>query len=131
MGRNEPLGLERRKFPRLKDNIFVFCRSGSTSSDEFKAITCDISGSGLMFETERDITPESKLELEIYQPIKRSKSMIFSVPVLAKVIWMKRIEKASFEKGENKYKLAIEFIEIEKKDRKKIANYIEEKVSKK
>lgn len=131
MGRNEPLGLERRKFPRLKDDIFVFCRSEPTYSDEFKAITCDISGGGLMFETERDITPGSKLELEIYQPTKCSKSMICSVPVLGKVIWMKRIEKASFEKGENKYNLGVEFIEIEKEDREKIANYIEERVSKK
>lgn len=131
MGRNEFLGLEKRKFSRLKDNIFIFCRSGSTSSGEFKAITCDISGGGLMFETERDITPGSKLELEIYQPIKCSKSMICSVSVLAKVIWMKRIEKVSFEKGENKYKLGVEFTGIEKEDREKIANYIEEKVSKK
>ena len=129
MGTNELLGLEKRKFPRLKDNIFVFCRSGPTSSDEFKAITCDVSGGGLMFETERDITPGSKLELEIYQPIKCFKNMICSMPVLAKVVWTREIEKENFEEGENRYKIGIEFSEIEEEDRKIIATYVERSIS--
>lgn len=127
MGRNEPLGLERRTFPRFKDNIFVFCRSELTSSDEFKAITCDISGGGLMFESERDIPNQGELELEIYQPRDRDKRVIFSIPTLARVKWSKKIEKDNFGEGENKYRVGIEFSEIQEGDRKIIANYVERK----
>lgn len=128
MGRNEFLGLEKRKFPRLKDNIFVFCRLGPTSSDEFKAITCDISGGGLMFETERDIPKESKLELEIYQPGNRDKTIFFSIHSLARVAWIKRLEKENLEQGENKYRMGIEFLEIKQEDRQRVAKFISESI---
>jgi len=126
MGRNELLGLEKRKFPRLKENMFILCSLPLSSSDEFKAITCDIGGGGLMFETERNISRESKLELELYQPIICSKNIIFSIPVLAKVVWKKEIEKDNFEQGENRYRIGIEFLEIKEEDRKRITKYVEE-----
>jgi len=120
---NAPI-LEKRKFPRLKDNIFVFCRSGPTFSDEFKAITCDMSGGGLMFETERDITPESKLELEIYQPSVKYKDLIFLLSAQAKVIWVKKKEDASRMIGTNKYQIGMEFVKIEKEDKDRIIEYV-------
>lgn len=80
-----------------------------------------------MFEIERDIPQDSGLELEIYQPVGRYKRMIFSIPVLAKVIWIRQIEKDNFEAGENKYKIGIEFSEIKEEDRQRITKYLEEK----
>ena len=119
--------LERRRFPRSKDNIFVLCSLKASTPVEFKVVASDISAGGLIFETERDVSKDSELELQIYQPRNRDKNMIFSIPVLAKVAWIRKIEKDNFEKGENKYRIGIEFLEIKEKDRKIIANYLEKK----
>lgn len=120
-------GLERRRYPRLQDNVFVFGALKSNSCGEFKAFTKDISAGGLMFEAERDIPKESELELEIYQPTGRCNDMFFSISVLVKVIWVSRIEKDNFEEGENRFRIGVKFLEIEKEDRKRINRYIEEK----
>jgi c-di-GMP-binding flagellar brake protein YcgR len=125
---------ERRKFPRLKDNIFFFGNLSPNSINlmpdligGFKAITKNICAGGLMFEMDKNIIKKGdKLELDIYQPINRDKTMIFSIPVLAKVIWTKKREKEHFENGENKYKIGTEFLEIDAEHRQKIARYIEE-----
>ena len=125
MERDKSSSSERRKYPRLKDNIFILgnLRSGS---EEFKAFTRDINVGGLMFETERDISEESELELEIYQPANRQKNIIFSIPVLAKMVWKREIEKENFEQGENRYRIGIEFLELKEEDRGRIAKYVEE-----
>lgn len=123
--------LERRIFPRFKDNIFIFGNLSSDPIERFKAFTKDVSGGGLMFETEREIPKARGLKLEIYQPLDRDKRMIFSIPVMAKVIWIKNIEKENFERGENKYRIGIEFSEIKEEDRKMIAKYAEVSLSKK
>ena len=121
--------LERRRFPRLKDNIFIFGNLRSSPAEEFKAIAEDISAGGLMFQTEGNIFEENELQLEVYQPINRDKIIIFSVPILAKVKWTTKIEKNNFEDGENKYRVGIEFSKIEEEDRQKIINYVEENKS--
>jgi len=125
--RNESLNLEKRKFPRLKENIFILYSSPLSSSDEFKAITCDISAGGIMFETERNIFKDSELKLEIYQPANRYKNIIFSISVLAKVIWMKEIERDNFEQGENIYRIGIEFLELKEEDRQRVAKFISQR----
>lgn len=119
---------ERRKFPRFKDSIFILGKLRSSPTEEFKAFTQDISAGGLMFENERNISEEEQLELEIYQPMNCGKKKILSIPVLSKVIWIRQIEKDNFEKGENKYKIGIEFSEIKEEDRERIAKYVEERV---
>ncbi|MBI4655091.1 MAG: PilZ domain-containing protein [Nitrospirae bacterium] len=118
--------LERRKSPRLEDNIFVFNESGFSSTGKFKAVTKNISAGGLMFETEGKIPVEKELKFEIYQPTKSSKDVIFSLPVLAKVIWTKRTEKDNFEQGENRYMIGAKFIEIKEEDRQRIAKYVDD-----
>jgi c-di-GMP-binding flagellar brake protein YcgR len=127
MGRYISLNLERRKIPRLKDNIFILVNLKSNQNGLFKTVTKDISGSGLMFETERDIPKGSKLELEVYQPLDSFKRMIFSVLILAKVVWKRKIEKDNFEKGENKYRVGVIFLKISEEDRKKILKYVSRK----
>ena len=125
---NKPQDLERRRFRRLKANIFIIGNLGS-GSDELKVVTKNISGGGLMFETEKDISQDTTLDLEIYQPIDCRKSTIFSIPVLARVVWIREIEKNNFEDGENKYRVGIEFSEIKEEDRQKIIKYVEENKS--
>jgi c-di-GMP-binding flagellar brake protein YcgR len=122
---------ERRKFLRLRDNIFIFGKLKSSLIAGFKAVTRDISGGGLMFEAERNIPAQSELEMEIYQPMSFDKNIIFSIPVLAKVIWAERIEKAVFEKGENRYRIGIKFLEIKEEDRRRIVKHVKANISKK
>lgn len=116
---------ERRRFPRLKEDIFIFGKLRASPSEEFRAITQDISAGGLMFETERNISQESELEVEIYQPRDSDKRVIFSISVRPKVIWIQKIAKEKFEPGENRYRVGIEFSEIKEEDRKIVAKYIE------
>lgn len=120
------LGSERRKCRRLKDNVFIFGNLTSSSTEEFKAFTRNISAGGLMFDTEKDIPQDARLGLEIYQPRDRRKTVIFSTSVLARVVWERKIEKDNFEETENKYRIGIEFLEIKEEDRKRIAMYVEE-----
>lgn len=122
--------LEKRRFSRVKDNIFIFGNVMANSAEEFKAFTQDINVGGLMFETERDIPKESKLELEIYQPMDSDKRVIFSIPVLAKVIWTEKREKKNFEQGENRYQIGIEFSEMKDEDRQIVTKYIERELLK-
>lgn len=117
--------LEGRKYTRFKDKVFIFGSLKSSPIEEIKAIAENISAGGLMFEIEREIRERSELELEIYQPMDRDKRVIFSIPALAMVKWSQKIEKNDFEQGENKYRVGIEFLEIEEGGRKIIAGYVE------
>ncbi len=126
MERDETLSLGRRKFSRLKENIFIFGNSRLSQLKEFKAVTEDIGAGGLMFKTEEEIPDQGELELEIYQPMDCDKMMVLSIAVLAKVKWIRKIEKDNFEQGENRYMIGVEFIEIREEDRQRIAMYLEE-----
>ena len=84
---NDISALEKRKFTRVKENIFILCSFPLSSFDEFKAITCDISTGGLMFETEREVLSKDELKLEIYQPTTSSKNVIFSIAAWQDVIF--------------------------------------------
>ena len=131
MGKDRYLDLERRRFPRLEDNIFIFSKLRLSPIKLFKTITKNISLDGLMFETERNISKGSKVNMEIYQPINRGKTIIFCIPILTKIIWIRRIDKDNFEHGENKYKVGAKFLEIKEVDRKQIGKYVEKNISQK
>jgi hypothetical protein len=130
--------LERRQNPRIEDNIFFFfnfsrnsTNFSHTSLGGVKAFTKNICAGGIMFEMDKNIIKEGdELELEVYQPVNRDKTMILSIPVLAKVIWTKKIEKEHFENGENKYQIGIGFLEIETEHGQKIAEYVKESIGK-
>lgn len=124
MDMERPQDIERRKFPRLKDNIFILGAVKANHAYEFKAFTRNIGGGGLMFETDRDIPAGSELELEIYQPSDSGKNVIFSVHVVAKAAWTKEIEKDAFEEGENRHQVGVEFSEIKEEDRQRIVNFV-------
>lgn len=116
--------LEKRKFARLKDNIFILVNLKSEHTDQFKVFTRDIGGGGLMFETDRDIPMGSELELEIYQPSGREKEVFFSIHAVAKVAWIKGIAKDSFEEGENMHQVGVEFSYIKEEDRQRIIDFV-------
>ncbi|MBI5555838.1 MAG: PilZ domain-containing protein [Elusimicrobia bacterium] len=125
MGEEKLLEAEKRKFPRLTDNIFIRGNLNSNPVTEFKAFTENMGVGGLMFETEREIARDNELELEIYQPVNLHKNIIFSISLLAKVVWIKEFNKENFEPGENKYRIGMEFTEIKEEDRKRIIKHLE------
>jgi len=120
------LGPERRRYPRIKDNNFILGVLEESSPVRFKALACNIGAGGLMFETDRDIPRKSKLKLELYQPTRSDKKIIFSIPVLARVIWKRKIRQDNFEPGENTYRIGVQFLEIKEEDRNRISKYVQE-----
>lgn len=121
---NSPRKLERRRYPRFKDNIFMFTSSNLQSIPKIKACSKDVSGGGLAFETDRKISVGTKLRLEIYQPLNSNGTVILSILTVMKVVWRKKITKNNFEKGENEYKVGMKFIAIKERDRQRIIEYI-------
>lgn len=127
---DEQSGLERRKFPRVKENTFMLYSLDAEPYTEFKATVCDISVSGLRFATEINIAPQTKLTLELFQPFGCDKTTIFSITVKAEIVWIRKIikEKTCCE-GENIYEVGIRVMEIEEEDRYRITQYVEEVTS--
>lgn len=121
---------ERRKASRIKDNILIFCKL----KDDYRIIEWlakDISDMGLRFEGDKFVPPSTFMEMEIYQPLDFFKSRIVSIYVLAKVVWIKGIEKRKKYKGSNKYFGGIKFAKISKRDRDIILKYVKERIRKK
>ena len=93
-------------------------------------ISQNIGAGGLMFETDVKFRKKDKVKLEIYQPLDSDKKIICSIPVLARIVWTKGIEKDYFDEGENRYKVGIELIKIGDENRRKIIKYIRNCLSK-
>ncbi len=120
---------ERRKFSRIEDNIFIFCKL-KPDYGVIEWITRDISEMGLRFESDKFIPPSTFIEMEIYQPLDYLKSRIVSIYALANVVWVKEIKKGDRYKGSNRYIGGAKFTKISKQDRGIIVNYMKEKFKK-
>ena len=120
---------ERRKFRRIQDNIFIFCRS-KPRQGVIEWIAKDISEIGLRFESDEFIPPSTFMEIEIYQPLNYLKSRIVTIYVLAKIVWIKELEKLERYGAINRYIGGIKFTKISKQDRNVIANYVKERFKK-
>ena len=116
---------ERRKFPRLGIPLLILYRLETNDPFAiFKAISRNMGGQGLMFETEKPLPIGSRLCLDIYQPSVKYKDLIFLLSAQAKVIWVKKKEDASRMIGTNKYQIGIEFVKIEKENKDRIIEYV-------
>jgi len=125
-------GMERRRYLRLdRNSSFVFYLQKGSTQEIKESIINNISVNGFSFDTLEPINPGVNLECEIYQPLYCQKNIIVPISLLAKVIWTRKIEKENFVEGENKYRIEVEFSEIKKEDRQKIAKYVEERASEK
>jgi len=118
---------ERRKFRRIEDNVFVFCKL-KPDYRVIEWIAKDISEMGLRFESDIFVPPSILMEIEIYQPLDYFKSRIVAMYVLAKVVWVKEIEKSARYETNNRYIGGLEFIKISKQNRSIIVNYIKERL---
>ncbi|MFB0527465.1 MAG: PilZ domain-containing protein, partial [bacterium] len=120
---------ERRKFSRIGDNIFIFCKL-KPDYRVIEWITKDISEMGLSFGSDKFVSPSTFVEMEIYQPLDYLKSKIVSIYVLANVVWVKEIRKVNRCKGSNRYIGGVKFTKISKQDRGIIVNYVNERLKK-
>jgi len=120
---------ERRKFSRIEDNIFIFCKL-KPDYRVIEWVTKDISEMGLRFESDKFVPPSTLMEMEIYQPLNYLKSKIVSIYVLANIVWVKAIRKGSRCKGSNRYIGGVKFTKITKQDRDIIVNYVKERFKK-
>jgi c-di-GMP-binding flagellar brake protein YcgR len=125
MEKSQPVGknefIERRKYPRLEKGEYVFYQVEDNQRTEL-GITEDISAGGLRFETDKELFPSSIITLEIYESADIDKQLIFSMSVLAKVVWTRKMSLAE------KYEVGVKFMEIMKKDRNRIRKYIDQKL---
>jgi len=85
--------------------IFYRFRNKNTSEAKESFIK-NIRGNRLIFDTHEAIDPGIDLECEIYQRTKPKKNIIMPVSVLAKVIWVKRINNCG-ESGNDRYRAGL------------------------
>lgn len=121
---------EQRKFPRIKEHIFAHCQfMKRKDTNIIKGFTNNISAGGLMFETDKRIFPRDVFNLEIYQPARQWRRKLIAIPILAKVKRVTKISPVNKQKGANKYRVGVEFIEVDNSQRKAIAEYVKEKLN--
>jgi len=124
---DEYFGSDKRKFPRVKENMLMLYSLDAEPYTEFKAIVCDISINGLRFATEMNMVPQTKLSLEVFQSFDRDKTTILSIPIKAETVWIRKIiKRKTCCEGENIYEVGIRVMEIKGEDRCRIAQYVEE-----
>ena len=121
---------ERRKFPRLNERIFILCQSKEKPGmNTIKGFTKNISAGGLMFETDRPISKQDVFILEIYQPLRQSGQESISITTLAKAKWVTPINSIEKYEGIDRFKMGMEFVKLDDKDRKAIAKCVQAKLN--
>ncbi len=111
-------GPERRERARADEEIPVLYEE----SGEIKgSVTKNISAAGLSFETEVFVQPSSILEVQINKPIDTGLNAVLPIHAKAKTVWIRQSETG-------KYRLGLEFIDINEQDRDEIAKNVKKKL---
>ena len=108
---------EHRRFPRIKDNIFIFFQSMEDNMP-LEAITKDISQGGLMFKGSNFIPERTELKFEIYQPLNPAKDMFLSMPAKAQVVWIRKLQE------DNQYLVGLKIIKMNEENQNRFSRYI-------
>ncbi|MFH1360531.1 MAG: PilZ domain-containing protein [Candidatus Omnitrophota bacterium] len=113
---------ERRKHPRLKNNIPV-----KICSDDFDMVTetRNLSCAGAYCRVNKYLEPMTKLKIHLLLPFKRRNK---DVP--KKISCQGVIVRVESEPGDDYFQVAIYFSEMEQKDRKMIADYVDSTLKK-
>ena len=116
MKKNSKQLKEKRTYPRLTAYHLAKYRMLSWSDKDKYVIASikDISGGGISLLTDEDIPVSSIIQLLIQFP-----AFPKPIPSLAKVVWKKHL------KSIKKFKMGLEFIEIEEMLRAKVVNRLE------
>ena len=121
---------ERRISSRLNERIFILCQSKEKPSmNIIKGFTKNISAGGLMFESDGPLPRQDIFILEIYQPSIQSGQEFISITTLAKVKWVTPIDLTQEYEGRDKFKVGMEFLKLDDRDRDTIAKYAQAKLN--
>lgn len=121
---------ERRISPRLNERIFILCQSKEKPGmNIIKGFTKNISAGGLMFESDGSLSRQDTFILEIYQPSIQSGQEFISMTTLAKVKWVTPIDLTKEYEGIDKFKVGMEFLKLDDRDRNTIAKYVQAKLN--
>jgi len=106
-------GLERRCMSRSKMSLPVtYELIGDAAHVKYKAVTKDISGSGLRLETDKSLSKGAQFLLEIHLNDKDS------IEAIGEVIWISTSEE------KNMFEVGLQFVKIEPQEREKLINYL-------
>jgi len=109
---------ERRRFLRVKDNIFVLFQSVKGKMS-FETITEDISQNGLMFTTSNFIPERTELQFEIQQPLNSNKGLFLPIAAKVRVMWSRKKE------CNDEYVVGGEIIEMNEENQNRIKGYVD------
>ncbi len=94
-----------------------------------KRFTKNISAGGLMFESDGPLPRQDIFILDIYQPSIQSGQEFISITALAKVKWVTPIDFTKEYEGIDKFKVGMEFLKLDDRDRSTIAKYAQTKLN--
>jgi hypothetical protein len=115
--------VDRRQQPRIKDNIFIFCKAGSIGPEVIEGITSDIGSGGLCFDTTVRLAPGTEVSLEMYTPLDYHKRVLESMYITAHVAWCSPLEQGA---GSNSHRVGLRFAAIAAADKERISRYVED-----
>lgn len=94
-----------------------------------KGFTKNISAGGLMFESDGPLSRQDTFILEIYQPSIQSGQEFISITTLAKVRWAAPVDLTKEYEAIDKFKVGMEFLKFDDRDRNIIAKYVQAKLN--
>ena len=115
-------GQERRKYPRCEEEMSLLYKYPKAAEIKTSP-TRNISGGGVCFETEAQVSPGDVLEIQINKPIDGGLGAILPIHVDARVTWIEQVKPG-------KYKLGLQFVDIDEKYRKEIIRNVEKNLAK-
>jgi len=111
-------GPERRKRARADEEIPVLYEESGEIKD---SVTENISAAGFSFETEVFVQPSSILEVQINKPIDTGLNAVLPIHAKARTVWIRQSKTG-------KYRLGLEFIDINEQDRDEIGKNVQKKL---
>ncbi|MEW5692152.1 MAG: PilZ domain-containing protein [Candidatus Hydrogenedentota bacterium] len=106
-------GPERRKYFRIEHKLITYYLTSRVMGDIGEGtVTKNISGNGLLFQTDENIPVGTIIKIEIHLPDQRP-----PIVTQARVVWVEELE-------EKKYDWGICFTDISREDQQRIIEYI-------
>ena len=113
---------DRRRQPRIKDSIFIFCRE-THEARVIEGVTNDICSGGLCFDSPERLAPGTEVRLEMYTPLDYHKRVLESLYVSGRVTWCVPLGN---DPGSNEYRVGLRFEAVSAEDDQKISRYVED-----
>ncbi len=111
---------EKRRFPRVEEKLPLAYRTPPQVLESKACFTINISGGGVSFESEISFSPGDAVSVRIFKPVPDTINEGVAIHAIAEVRWLRQIDTT--------YRVGVEFVDIEDKDRTVIIRNVEEKL---